>query len=135
MTCASRLGSALAAVGIIVCSAGLRAQTRPNPAAPAATQATRFEAAATAIVVDVIVRDRRGSLVTDLTAEAFDLYGDREAKTRLSSVVVAGRAESVAPAERDPKNPLFVRDCIRRRRGAGATGAAHPDRGARARGV
>jgi VWFA-related protein len=45
-----------------------------SPAAARADQA--YASAATAILVDVVVRDRRGRPVTDLTAEDFEIYED-----------------------------------------------------------
>lgn len=107
MTRTSRLGSALAAGGIIACGAGLWAQTRPNPAAPASAQSTRFETTATAIVVDVIVRDRRGNLVTDLTADDFDLYEDRVRQT-IGSFSVANRGAGIALTARRKDAPTLL---------------------------
>lgn len=92
---------------MVVCGAGLWAQTRPNPAAPTSTQSTRFETTATAIVVDVIVRDRRGNLVTDLTADDFDLYEDRVRQT-IGSFSVANRGAGIALTARRKDAPTLL---------------------------
>jgi hypothetical protein len=70
----------LAATASTLLTAGVWAQTRPNPNAPAPTGeagSPRFETTSTAIVVDVVVRDRKGALLTDLTADDFEIYEDR----------------------------------------------------------
>ncbi|MGI8672802.1 MAG: hypothetical protein ACR2LU_09360, partial [Luteitalea sp.] len=66
------------ALGVLCAVSGVvRAQTRPNPeypgtpSAPSAPSAQRFETTSTAIVVDVVVRDSKGALITDLTADQF----------------------------------------------------------------
>ncbi|MGI8671436.1 MAG: VWA domain-containing protein [Luteitalea sp.] len=79
-------------------SGAVRAQTRPNPeypGTPGAPSAQRFETTATAIVVDVVVRDSKGALITDLTADQFELYEDRLRQT-LGSFTVANRGVGIA---------------------------------------
>jgi hypothetical protein len=65
----------------LLLTAGVWGQTRPNPnhSGPGADgtpdgQTPRFETTSTAIVVDVVVRDTRGALITDLGSEDFELY-------------------------------------------------------------
>lgn len=97
-----RAGAALAAA-LVLAAAAPHGQTRPNPQAPV-DPASRFEATASAIVVDVVVRDGRGQLVTDLTAEDFDLYEDRVRQT-IGSFAVANRGEGIAVRARRADAP------------------------------
>lgn len=88
----------LAATASTLLTAGVWAQTRPNPNAPAPTGeagSPRFETTSTAIVVDVVVRDRKGALLTDLTADDFEIYEDR-LKHALGSFSVANRGAGIA---------------------------------------
>jgi VWFA-related protein len=89
-------------------TAGVWAQTRPNPnypgapassGAPAAIEPQRFETTSTAIVVDVVVRDAKGVPLTDLTADDFEVYEDR-VRQSIGSFGVASRAVGVAVSAR-----------------------------------
>ncbi len=84
-------------------TAGVWGQTRPNPAYPGApggppsVEPQRFETTSTAIVVDVVVRDAKGALVTDLVPEDFELYEDR-LRQSVGSFSVANRGTGIAVA-------------------------------------
>ena len=58
-------------------------------------QAQSFSAGTTAVLVDVVVRDRRGRPVLDLTADQFEIYEDAVRQT-LGSFSVVERAGGVA---------------------------------------
>jgi VWFA-related protein len=88
-------------------SAAVWAQTRPNPLYPGTTDAQRFETTSTAIVVDVVVRDRRGQLVRDLTADDFELFENRLKQT-IGSFSVADRGEGIALTARRRDAPTQV---------------------------
>jgi len=94
---------ALATGGLVLLTAGVWGQTRPNPAYPGAPGGTssaepqRFETTSTAIVVDVVVRDAKGALVTDLVPEDFELYEDR-LRQSIGSFTVANRGTGIAVA-------------------------------------
>ncbi len=95
------------ALGALLLTAGVSGQTHPNPAypgptadaPPGAAAAPRFESTATAIVVDVVVRDGKGELMTDLTPEDFELFEDR-LRQSLGSFTIASRGTGVAVAAR-----------------------------------
>jgi VWFA-related protein len=94
----------LVAAFAVLLSAGVWAQTRPNPGYPggpdgASDKSSRFETTSTAIVVDVVVRDGKGQPVTDLGPEDFDLYEDR-LRQSIGSFSVANRGEGIAVAAR-----------------------------------
>ncbi len=77
-----------AAITCVLClPAALHAQ-QPATADPTATPET-FASATTGVLVDVVVRDRRGRPVTDLEATDFELYenGVRQKIAALSAVV------------------------------------------------
>jgi VWFA-related protein len=65
------------AFGLLLATALARAAQQP-PAAPPADQAqtARFGAAASGVVVDVVVRDKKGRPVTNLTATDFEILED-----------------------------------------------------------
>jgi VWFA-related protein len=65
--------AAIAAVLVLTGSATVTVRSQ-SPALPRADQA--YTSAATAILVDVVVRDRRGHPVIDLTADDFEVYED-----------------------------------------------------------
>lgn len=95
---------ALSAAGLLLVTAGVWAQTRPNPAWPSGTPAApsgepRFETTSTAIVVDVVVRDAKGELVTDLTPDDFQIYEDG-LRQEVGSFSVANRGAGIAVAAR-----------------------------------
>ena len=75
---------------------GLSAQ---QPAAPAQRATGSYKAEAVAIMVDVVVRDRRGDPVTDLGADDFELIEDG-VKQDIGSVSLYS---SEAPAEAPPR--------------------------------
>lgn len=93
----------LVAGAIVALTAGVWGQTRQNPQYPGAAGApadgSRFETTSTAIVVDVVVRDGKGALLTDLTADDFELYEDRLKQT-LGSFTVANRGTGIAVSAR-----------------------------------
>jgi VWFA-related protein len=97
---------ALAASALICLSAGVWAQTRPNPSYPGdsgrqgeAAAPQHFEATSTAIVVDVVVRDTKGALITDLAPDDFELYEDH-LRQSLGSFTVANRGTGIGVAAR-----------------------------------
>ncbi|BCS35246.2 hypothetical protein TBR22_A44730 [Luteitalea sp. TBR-22] len=109
----------LAAVLAVLLTGVVWAQTRPNPAAPGqGAQPPRFETSSTAIVVDVVVRDGKGQLVTDLTPEDFELYEDGLRQT-VGSFSIANRGAGIAVAARK-------RDGVTRVGGASGDAAANP---------
>jgi VWFA-related protein len=63
---------AAAVVAAVSMTSGVRAQQAPAPSAP--RQA--ITATTTAILVDAVVRDRNGHLITDLSADDFELFED-----------------------------------------------------------
>ena len=65
--------AAIAAALLLAGSATVTVRSQ-SPAPARAEQA--YTSAATAILVDVVVRDRRGRPVTDLTADDFEVYED-----------------------------------------------------------
>ncbi len=97
--------SGLVTGGLVLLTAGVWGQTRPNPAWPGASgsategAAQRYETTSTAIVVDVVVRDSKGALITDLTPEDFELYEDR-LRQSIGSFSLANRGTGIAVAAR-----------------------------------
>src|SRR5437867_5819632 len=63
---------AILVLGFALAAAVPAAQTQRPPARATGT----IQAEATAILVDVVVRDKHGQPVTDLTASDFDIYED-----------------------------------------------------------
>ena len=59
---------------LLLAGSGTATVRSQSPAPARADQA--YTSAATAILVDVVVRDRRGRPVVDLTAEDFEIYED-----------------------------------------------------------
>lgn len=95
---------------VLVLSAFPTAQTPQQPPAPRAAGVVQAEA--TAILVDVVVRDRRGQPVTDLTSSDFEVYEDGVlqdigALTRYTSDVDAAvvTATTTAPPTAGPAKP------------------------------
>jgi VWFA-related protein len=92
-------------------SASLWAQSRPNPlypgSQPGTAESQRFETTSTAIVVDVVVRDRKGQLIRDLTADDFELFEDRLRQT-IGSFSIADRGEGIALTARRRNPPTQV---------------------------
>jgi VWFA-related protein len=67
-----RVGPLVLVLCVVGAASAPRAQTQPPPA-----RADRaIQSQATAILVDVVVRDKRGQPVTDLTADDFEIYED-----------------------------------------------------------
>jgi VWFA-related protein len=62
------------AAAVLLAGSGTATVRSQSPVAARADQA--YTSAATAILVDVVVRDRRGRPVTDLAAEDFEIYED-----------------------------------------------------------
>jgi len=86
---------------VLALSAFPAAQTQQRPAPPRASGIMQSET--TAILVDVVVRDKKGQPVTDLTASDFELYEDGVqqdigALTRYTSDADAAVATSTTPA-------------------------------------
>ena len=81
----------VAAVLVALLLPTLLADGRAQPQRP---QAESFSAGTTAVLVDVVVRDRRGRPVQDLTADQFEIYEDAVRQT-LGSFSVVERAGGV----------------------------------------
>jgi VWFA-related protein len=97
-------------------SVGAWGQTRPNPSYPgepgqggAGATPQRFETTSTAIVVDVVVRDARGALITDLGPEDFEIYEDR-LRQSLGSFTVANRGTGIAVAAKKRDGTMRLGD-------------------------
>ena len=86
----------------VVCGGLLSAQTSDSK-----TQRASFEATSTAIVLDVVVRDRQGQLATDLSSVDFELYEDGVRQT-IGSFSVANRGTGVAVSVRK-RGPTTVK--------------------------
>jgi VWFA-related protein len=69
-----RIRRAVIAAALVLTPSAAVVLRSQSPAAARADQA--YTSAATAILVDVVVRDRRGRPVTDLTADDFEVYED-----------------------------------------------------------
>ena len=80
---------------LLPASIGLSGQTarRSDP------QSTTFDTATTAMVVDVVARDRHGQLVTDLSEHDFELYEDG-VRQAVGSFSVASRGTGIAVSAR-----------------------------------
>jgi VWFA-related protein len=101
----TRRAVAVLAVVSAVLPAGSSAQTRaaPQPTPPA------YESATTAILVDVVVRDRQGRPVTDLTAQDFEISEDGQRQQVGSFTRVArGAGIGVNIAIREPSPTTVV---------------------------
>jgi VWFA-related protein len=86
----------IAVVGAVV-AAGAMAVRAQAPAQPGAG----FAASTTAVMVDVLVRDRKGALVTDLTSADFELHEDGVRQT-IGAVTLAAAASNTAPVTSAP---------------------------------
>ena len=82
------------AASVLVALAVNTALADQNGAQTRQPQAESFSAGTTAVLVDVVVRDRRGRPVTDLTADQFEIYEDAALQT-LGSFSVIERAGGV----------------------------------------
>jgi len=71
-------------------------------------QTSRFAASATAIIVDVVVRNRQGAPVTDLRLEDFELLEDGVPQT-IADLTAVGPGVAIAGAARRPNNPSSAR--------------------------
>jgi VWFA-related protein len=80
-----------ALVTLLLVAETLGAQQRPREA-PRANEP--YTAATTAILVDVVVRDKRGRPITDLTKEDFEIYEDTVPQT-VGSFSVVSRASGI----------------------------------------
>src|SRR5687767_2617524 len=87
---------------------GPAAQTQPPPARADRT----VQSSATAVLVDVVVRDRRGQPVTDLAAADFEIYEDgvRQEIGSLTlytpeSGTAPARGAAAAPVPAEPASP------------------------------
>jgi len=88
----------------VIAAAGISAQT---PAAPAASgQAPSFKAAAEETVLDVVVRDKKGRLVTDLKESDFSVTDNGEPKTIKSFRLVEGTEAISSSGGRTQLDPL-----------------------------
>jgi VWFA-related protein len=98
-----------------VSSIVVAAMVAVNPAATqqrreegAEAQPSRFAASATAIIVDVVVRDRQGAPVTDLRLEDFELLEDGVPQT-IADLTAVGPGVAIAAAAPRPINPSSAR--------------------------
>ena len=88
----------------VIAAAGISAQT---PAAPAASgQSPSFKAAAEETVLDVVVRDKKGRLVTDLKESDFSVTDNGEPKTIKSFRLVEGTEAISSSGGRTQLDPL-----------------------------
>jgi VWFA-related protein len=95
-----------------------RAQTpqgAPPPAPASGTAPQRFATGTTAIVVDVVVRDRKGAPITDLTPADFELLEDgvKQEVSSVELVSVDDRGQTIVrpagtPAAETRANPSVV---------------------------
>lgn len=78
---------------LVVCAAAIVIHAQ-QPPPPAQADGQRFESGTTAVMVDVVVRDKQGKPVTDLTASDFEIYEDgvRQAVGAMT-MVAPGRME------------------------------------------
>ncbi len=108
------------ALGLFFASALTLAAQQPPAATPAdQSQTARFGAAASGVVVDVVVRDKKGRPVSNLTAADFAIFED-------------GVRQKVVAFE--PYTPADVPAPCRRRRARGWFGGGHAQLGAATRG-
>lgn len=89
----------------IASAVGASAQT-PAPPAAASGQNPSFKAAAEETVLDVVVRDKKGRLVTDLKQSDFSVTDNGEAKTIRSFRVVEGTEAISSSGGRAQLDPL-----------------------------
>jgi len=103
-------------------------QTQPAPAAPAQARPV-FRSGVNLVLVDVVVRDRNGAFVKDLTVEDFELFEDgvrqqivtfaveeiaqkaaplETASTLTTATIDSGRATAAAPTTPTPETPATV---------------------------
>jgi VWFA-related protein len=88
---------------VLLGSSGLSGQ-----AARTEPQSAKFDTTSTAMVVDVVARDRRGQLVTDLSEHDFELYEDG-VRQAVGSFSVASRGTGIAlSARRRDGGPVGV---------------------------
>ena len=62
--------------GLVLLGVTLAGRQPPDTASSGHAQPARFGAATAGVLVDVVVRDRRGRPVTDLSAEQFQVFED-----------------------------------------------------------
>jgi VWFA-related protein len=90
------IGRSSAWLGCVLLGAiGLSAQTARVAPARVERQSPTFDTTSTAMVVDVVARDRRGQLVTDLSEHDFELYEDG-VRQGIGSFSVASRGTGIA---------------------------------------
>ena len=117
MLTVSRPGALLTLSMVALTALRPGAQTQTPPARAAGT----VQAATTAVLVDVVVRDRRGQPVTDLTRADFEIYEDGVLQdigavtlyspggaTRLAAPVPADTAASPKPAAAATPEPIVA---------------------------
>jgi VWFA-related protein len=111
----------LAAAALLLLVVGVPVSTQTPPALPAATRdaGQPFRASATAIVVDVVVRDRKGAPVLDLKAPDFELLEDGVPQTIGAVTLVAPTSTGGRPSTRDADAAIAALDR--------ATGGARPE--------
>ena len=90
--------AALLAVAAPPVAAGAQEPEAEEPPPPAAT----FGITTGAVALDVVVRDKKGRLVKDLTAEHFDVYEDGE-KQHVDSFAVVARGVEGLPDDEAPE--------------------------------
>ena len=91
------------AVCIVPVAVALAAQSPPEPPEPPA----RFGAAATAVIVDIVVRDRDGKPVTDLTDDDFELFEDG-VRQKVEAFTVVGARPGGSARRRASRAPADV---------------------------
>ena len=92
-----RLRPALVVLGVTLAGMSPRAQTSSQPARTAGTS----QAQTTAVLVDVVVRDKRGLPVTDLTAADFEILEDGVPQ-ELGALTLYGAKGAVPLQEPEP---------------------------------
>ncbi len=94
----SRVGILLTLALVGLTSLGTRAQTPSQSADSSERPAGPFTSGATAVMVDVVVRDRQGNPVTDLRREDFELLEDGARQNVADMTLVAPGPRQSTPA-------------------------------------
>jgi VWFA-related protein len=105
-----------ASFALLTCLALTTTQSRGQETTPPPASERRpaqappvFEVGTAAVALDVIVRDKKGRLVKDLTVSDFEVYEDGERQTIESFSVIARGAEALpGPGEAEEAEPLAL---------------------------